>query len=160
MKNLILLFLLFGCTANYLYAADGTSSLIIHAKDGSTATYLLARCPIVTFSGDSLKIYCDDTEVIYALDNVTKFTYGEKDENIGVSYPTSTDSSRLFSYDGEQVVLSGLKPGCMVYVLSSDGCVVASERCDSDCHTLFISGLSTGVYIVTANGMSFKLLKK
>lgn len=162
MKKLpTLVLLLCGLASLPLRAAEGGTALIVHAKDGTTVSYLLAERPLVTCSGDSLLITCGGTQAAHALADVAKYTFGEADDaDTGVSSLAASDTGALCRYDGEAVVLSGIGEGGVVTVLTAGGTVVRSERCGPGSHALSLNGLPGGVYLVNVNGTTFKLSKK
>lgn len=130
-----------------LSAADtvGYNILVVQLKDGTWETFQLDTRPKLLYEGTQLVVKSGLTETRYERSSVRNLNFG--DEITGVK-PAETGGFR-FRFDGETVVVEGLRSGAHVRVAGIDGRLVETFRPSGD-GTVRISlgGRSPGVYIV------------
>ena len=145
-------------TAMPLLADSASTALIVHAKDGSTVSYILSERPGVTFSDAYLVVDCADAELSYPLDDIWKFTFGPSDADTSVDRISASEAS--FDVDGDAIVLSGYKVGSVVRIITAGGVTLHSTTLSGDNWAYPLSNLPAGISLVSVNGTTFKIAKK
>ena len=157
MKKLLLLLLL-GMALPVL-ADDVATTLTVHITDGSQVTFLLSERPKVSFSDGCLLITSSEADATYPLSDVLMFTFEETEsEATGLSLLPADETS--LALEGGAIVVTGLKEGSTAKVYTIGGIMVNSEKVDGGTWTYSLSSLSSGVYIISINGKTFKIAKK
>lgn len=157
MKREIILLLLPFLTIVTL-ANEPITQLVIWAKDGTNVAYALAEKPKVTFTKTDLVITSNGIEVNYALENLARFTYGNSSITGIVDLKNGETS---FKIDGELLLFPSLKANSTIAIYSTNGTLVFKQTVRKDGeYSLPISNLNTGVYMVTVNGLTYKIVKR
>ena len=154
--KLLVLFLSF--TLISAMAGEPMTQLVVWAKDGTKVAYALAEKPKVTFTETELVIKTDFVEVNYLLENMVRFTYENAQSASITNLQTGEPSFRL---DGESLLFSVLKANSVVSLYSLNGALVFNKNIRTAGEYSFpLSGLNAGVYVVTINGLTYKIVKK
>lgn len=133
--------------------------LVVWAKDGSKVAFALSEEPKVTFNENSLMINSNTVSVSYNLQDMAKFTY-EDSEGQGIKN-LENDKSSSFKFDGEMLLFPSLKAGSSVFIHSLNGSLVFSRIIETAGEYSFpLSQLGAGVYMVTVDGLTYKIVKK
>ena len=155
MKKLILFLFLF-CFGLSLKAE---TSLIVWKKDGSKVAFALTEKPKVTFSENSLMINSTTVSVSYDLEDMAKFTYEDSDEE-GIRN-IENDKESSFKFDGEMLLFPSLKAGSKVAIHNLGGVLVFSRAIETAGDYSFpLSRLDKGVYVVSVDGLTYKIVKR
>ena len=137
--------------------ADSQNTLMVKLKNGAETTFFLKDKPNVTFEGTDLKVVSNKETVTFALSDVLRFTYVKKDAS-GID-ETVVDPTEV-SYDGGVLVISQLKQGVSVDIYSLDGKLVRQLKAyRSGTYRLSLSELPTGLYLVKADNITYKIMK-
>ena len=132
--------------------------LVVETKDHVKTTYMLARKPEVTFVGNSLHIVSSDADVTYDLLDVLRFTY-ETQSVTGVS--ELHEDPATIDYEDGQLIISGIKAGAPVGIYSLDGKLVKQLTAQrSGSFRISLASLPQGMYIVKADNITYKILKR
>lgn len=132
--------------------------LVVETKNHVLTTYMLAERPQVRFEGANLRVVSAKADVTYRLSDILRFTY-EKRSVTGVS-ELQTEPAAVDYEDGE-LVISGLKAGAAVGVYSLDGKLVRQLTARyAGTYRLSLAALPQGVYIVKADNITYKIMKR
>ncbi|MCM1504213.1 MAG: T9SS type A sorting domain-containing protein [Muribaculum sp.] len=136
--------------------ADETpTALIISMTDGNRQTVELSECPVVKIEGENLVVKGSGTEINLELNKVKDFTYGSAS---GITVPGSSDT---FVRQGDNLIVSSDGQPLDVVLTSVNGIILKAQTVASgESLTLSLTDLVTGVYIVTVNGVSSKIVKR
>ena len=153
--KLLLITLLFSltCTAN-----KNASNLVLLAKDGTKAVFVLSDEPKVFFSGNNIIIKNRGIESYYSLTEIASFYYEE-----AVSTPVNeiNANDNLFRIDGESIIFSQLKANSKLSIASPNGTILLQKTVNKDGYYTFpLSDLKSGIYIISINGTTCKILKR
>ena len=155
MKKLSLIFSLL-CFGLSLQAE---TNLVVWKKDGSKVAFALSEKPIVTFSENSLMINTTTVSVSYDLEDMAKFTYEDPNEE-GIRN-IENDKESSFKFDGEMLLFPSLKAGSKVAIHNLGGVLVFSRTIEAAGDYSFpLSHLDKGVYVVSVDGLTFKIVKR
>ena len=138
---------------------DSEISLVVWAKDGSKVAFALSKKPKITFTEVDLQITGQGIDVSYALDNMVRFTYEV------VNYETAIKDIQTekvnFKLTGESLLFPELKANSTVSIYSLNGTLVFNKTIRMAGEYSFpLSGLNSGVYVVTVNGLTYKIVKR
>ena len=152
-----LLALLLSFTCLSAMADEPKNQLVVWAKDGTKVAYALAEKPKVTFTETDLVIKAKGVEVNYSLENMARFTY-ESNENTAIRNLKTDEVS--FRLDGESLVFPSLSANSKVSLYSLNGAPVFNKTIRTAGEYSFpLSGLNAGVYVVTVNNLTYKIVK-
>ena len=128
--------------------------LHIWQADGQIMTISLNEAPITTYSDGNLIITTTNTTISYPLEQIWKYTYGLD----GSISPDGIKS--ILSEDGETFTFKGLKQNTDIQLYSASGQLLCKYKANSNQVAVSIFQLPAGVYIVKANGVTYKITKR
>ena len=154
-KLLTVLFLFIGFSA---MAEEIKNYLVVWSKDGSKAAYALIDKPKVTFTETDLIIFTKGVEVNFPLDDMYRFTYEVRD--ITAIRDLKTNEVK-FKIDGESLLFPSLKANTIVTIRSLNGIQVFKKELQVAGEYSFpLSNLNSGIYLITVNSLTYKIIKK
>ena len=133
------------------------TELVVLSKDGSKTTLLLNDRPVVTFSATDLNIKSAKIELSYPIDDFQNITYGNGNDGSGLS-EISEDINGTITNNGEYLSFDGLPLGTNVCVYSLNG--LLEKRITGNSDRISLGAFPAGTYIVKANGLTCKIMKK
>jgi hypothetical protein len=115
----------------------------------------------VKFEGTSLKVIISDkTEAQFAISDIIRFTYVNRDPT-GIDDLVADDDPTAFDYREGVLVVSQLKENAVVGIYALDGKLVKQLRAThAGTYRLSLSALPKGVYIVKADAVTYKIMKR
>ena len=134
-----------------------SQTLVIWQKDGSKVSYNLDEQPKTTFTTEYLVITTTTKTINYPLSQILRFTY----EGGSLSVHDVEVKGINVTQQEDDIIVDGLPVGKSATVFSVDGKQLLSKR--SDCSnrlTLSLSKLPSGVYIVKAESVTYKITKR
>lgn len=138
--------------------AQSTSGLVIHFADGTTQTVQLYTQPLVTFEEGFVKVVSPVATMSYEAKDVLRFTYEGYPMSDGVEAALAADTYR---HEGEQLVFDARVQPSDIQLFSDDGKhIPASISVVGGRPVLSISSLPAGIYLLSVNGRTSKLLKR
>lgn len=156
MKHLLSILFLSSCLS--AMADEPKTHLVVWAKDGVKVAYALNEKPKVTFTDTDLVITAKGVEVNYTLENMARFTYESSDNTAIHDLKTDTVSFKL---DGESLLFPALSAKSTVSLHALNGILVFSKTViESGEYSFPLSSLNAGVYLVTVNGLTYKVVKR
>ena len=156
MKHLLSILFLSCCL--FAMADEPKTHLVVWAKDGTKVAYALDDKPKVTFSETDLIITAKGVEVNYTLENMARFTYESSDNTAIRDLKTDKVSFKL---EGESLLFPALSANSTVSLHALNGTLVFSKTVtESGEYSFPLSSLNSGVYLVTVNGLTYKIVKR
>lgn len=132
-------------------------TLIIWQKDGSKVSYNLDEQPKTTFTSEELVITTATSIISYPLAKIQRYTY----EGAQLSVRDVKSQGISISHDGDLIIVKGLASGKNVTVYSMDGVQLLSKLSDgTEQLTLSLSSLPLGAYVIKADEITYKFLKR
>ena len=139
MKKLIL-FMLTLLAANVSWA---DTALFVHQKSGGVLQIAFSEKPVVTYSDGNVVITATEASVTYPLSDLSKFTFGEVDENVTrITAPENFAPQPTFIYNVSGVLVRTYEP-------NNDGTTSTS-----------LEGLPAGTYVIKNGKTVYKMLKR
>ena len=115
--------------------------------------------PTVTFNDGQLVVTTKYLDVyFYELNETRKLTY-KNGEGSGINDIVAEKA--LMKFIGNDIVFTSLEKGTNIMVYAANGMLVMNKSVEDagDC-TLSLAGLSQGVYVISVNGKTLKIVKK
>ena len=138
--------------------ADNLNTLVVKMKNGAETAFFLKDKPNVTFEGTNLKVVSEKTTTTFALADVLRFTYVKRDPS-GINEQI-VDPTEI-SYEDGVLVISQIKAGASVGVYALDGKLVRQLKAQrAGTYRLSLSELPTGLYLVKADNVTYKITKQ
>ena len=133
-------------------------SLVVWAKDGSKVAFALSKRPKVTFTETDLLITGKDIDANYPLDKMARFTY----EMVDITAIKDIKTEKVaFRFAGESLLFPALKANSTVSVYSLNGTLVFKKTVLTAGEYSFpLSNLNVGVYLVSVDGLTYKIVKR
>ena len=133
-------------------------SLVVWAKDGSKVAFALSKRPKVTFTETDLQITGKGIDANYPLEKMARFTY----EMVDITAIKDIKTEKVaFRFAGESLLFPALKANSTVSIYSLNGTLVFKKKVQADGEYSFpISNLNTGVYLISVNGLTYKIVKR
>lgn len=154
----ILLSVLLSCLTLSALAKEAKSHLVIWVMDGSKVAYALNEKPKVTFSDSEMVITANGMEVNYPLDNLARFSYESDTDTTVRNLKTGRVAFRL---EGESLLFPGLEANSSVSIHDLNGMQVFKKTVRTTGEYYFsLSDLNSGVYIITVNSTTYKIIKR
>ena len=138
--------------------ADNLNTLVVTMKNGAETAFFLKDKPNVTFEGTNLKVVSEKATTSFALADVLRFTYVKRDPS-GIDQQVINPTE--ISYEDGVLVISQIKAGASVGVYALDGKLVRQLKAQrSGTYRLSLSELPTGLYLVKADNITYKITKQ
>ena len=135
------------------------TNLVVWKKDGNKVAFALTEKPKVTFNENSLMINTTTVSVSYDLEDMAKFTYEDSGEE-GIRN-IENDKESSFKFDGEMLLFPSLKAGSKVAIHNLGGVLVFARTIEAAGDYSFpISHLDKGVYVVSVDGLTYRIVKR
>lgn len=159
-KTFILGLLLCSC----ITALCGESTtMTIMLRNGNNVTMTYDAKPFVTFMPDTITVTTNGTDKQkFCFGNVKSFVFREKGASAvdNVLPKNNVDINVKIDLACGDVAVSGLKPGSLVTIYTMNGTIARSCKCDANGNAhLSTSTLPSGVYVVRAGLVSYKMIK-
>lgn len=150
MKKILLLCLVavsaFVCRAAY-------SHVVLHMTDGTSTEIVLCDDLELSFTDTELVAKGGGADVTVARKQIDKVTH---------TYTSAVEDAMAaasFSFSGNTLRFGNLPAGTIVNVFSAAGALVRTADAEGD-FELSLDDLTAGAYVVSANGMSYKVIVK
>ncbi len=115
--------------------------------------------PTVTFNDGQLIVTTKYLDVyFYDLNETRKLTYKYR-EGSGINDIVAEKA--LMKFTGNNIVFTSLEKGTNIMIYAANGMLVMNKSVEDagDC-TLSLAGLNQGVYVISVNGKTLKIVKK
>ena len=137
-------------------ATSDKTTLVVELRDGSTADFLLADKPKITFTAQLMSIVSETLSMDFDRGDVKMYRFVNEDVTTSVKPAVKADAK----VSDNTFLLSGVDAGTAIVIYNANGMVVKrATSVDGGC-SISLDGLAAGTYIVTFNNTTFKFLKK
>lgn len=138
-------------------AEDVPTDLVVWAKDGTKVSYKLDESPKITFTDENLVITTNSVEVNYELSQMARITY-ERTDLTGI---INVDGKKVnpFNFTGESLLFPASNTDVTVKIYSTDGKLVIDHNVrKGDTLAFSLNFLNKGIYMVSVNGVTYKIV--
>jgi hypothetical protein len=140
-----------------LSAFAGNATLVLWHFNGSQTKVELSVKPNLKISADSLTISSPTVTLRYASTDVYRFSY----ENVSTGVKTVQMGKLNPRMDGGYLYFSGIKANAPVRLFSTQGKELPVTLTPCDCGMrLSLNTLPAGVYLLTIDGKTCKIMKR
>ena len=140
-----------------IMANDLKRELVVWEKDGTKVTYMLYRKPKVTFGETELVITINGIEESYPLESISRFTY---EDNATTDIEDLETASQTYKFNDEYLLFSNLKASSCIAIYSIEGMLIFQEYIHNNEYVFPLSQLTTGVYVVNVNNLTYQIIKR
>lgn len=152
--SIFMLGIIMGPTAAIAEAKD---ALVLITNDGHKTTYALSDEPTISFSENNLVIKSGRYELSFPLSSVKDISY----QTVGSLEQIDMTHEPPFVVDDNILHFSGLGENTTVTIHSVDGRLIAKPKISSSGpYKIDLKEFIPGVYIVTVNNTSYKIIKE
>ena len=138
--------------------AQKQNALVVLTKNHTSHIFVLKDKPEVKFQGAELVITSEQATASFSVSDILRFTYEEEDVS---KINELSDPESELSYRDGVLVISQLKKGSSVSVLTLDGKVVSQLNAGhTGTYRLSLSSLPAGGYTVKTGTVNFKIAKR
>lgn len=139
--------------------------LFVWRYDGTYDAFAFKEHPVVTCTGDVVRVTTRDGQIEYAEKDVHKYTFSDTDEPSATAVrPVAGDASPVaqrMEREGQEVRMYGHTPGSVLRVYGADGRLYAERRASADgIITFSLSGLPAGLYVFQTKNITYKIIKQ
>lgn len=135
------------------------NTLTIYQKDGQKFSFGFDDKPVITYTDTEMVLKTAKTEVQYPLASLSKLSFTDVED--AVVPIKRDDNAAQLELDGYVVNISGSKADAKVSVVAPDGKTLGTYKTDSDGSVTFsIADLPQGLYIISSENLTCKILKK
>lgn len=154
MKHSIFVVLLMASVTLY-----GQNTLTIHQKNGEKFSYGFEEKPLVVFSETEMIVKSTKVEVRYQIDELAKFTFDDKETD--VESISENCGKATITLDEYFVSITGIKANSEVRLTTADGKQLHTYRSNDEGYVTFsIADLINGVYLISSDSLTVKIIKK
>lgn len=159
-KNRLLMMAILSLVSS-AYAVSQVEAVVLYTKDGKKAIYSLNERPKVEYSDDCVVLSTSSTLVEYSLANLHKIVFEDEYIDARIDESALEEKKGNIHLEGDFAVLSGLDVKDIVTIYTLTGLKLQSYPVDGDGAVYVpLSSLTHGTYIIKANSIIFKLMKK
>ena len=135
--------------------------LVVQTRGGGETTFLLVDKPEAKFEGNQLRVRSEKADVSFNISDVLRFLYTKRSV-VGIDdLETQNDPTAIDYQQDGTLVISQLRAGAGVGVYSMDGKLVQQLKArHAGTYRLSLSSLPRGVYIVKADNITYKIMKR
>ncbi len=135
------------------------NTLTIHQKDGQKFSYGFEESPVVSFADSVFVVKTTKVQVEYQIKLLHRFTFDSKETAIRIAKDDARKAR--ITLDENYVGIIGAKPNTTVSIIGSDGKKLQSYKVNGDGTVSFsMENLPKGLYIVTSESLTVKIIKK
>ena len=139
-----------------LIAAD--DYFVVWTKSGEQISFPVSKKPIVTYNNGCYIVTSNETSMEYPTVEVMKFTL--ESQTPGGVESLNVDNSNI-SQQGNSLMLTGFEVGSVIKIFSMNGELILTEIINNDkSHTIDLSAFSKGIYIVSTECITCKIIKR
>jgi len=139
---------------SWLISKAGYESVTVKMNDGQNVTIELSDNLNVTFNNESMLVTGGSNDVTLSKSDIQSFTFND----VSALTAPGQDGAGV-AFGGDALHFTGIGDNSAVKVYNAAGALVSTHIASGN-FSLSLSSLSPGVYIVTVNGLSYKILVK
>lgn len=138
---------------------DAPVYLVVALTDGNHYEYELSEKPVVAFLDDTFKLTSGQIEQEFVATEVADFHFAS--ERTGIDRAEGSNAVTFRFTDNDRIVLGGLQTGTVRLYSTSGQLLRTAGVATEGVATLSLDGLTTGVYVLSAEGMpAMKISRK
>lgn len=141
-----------------LRAEDAKMNLVVLTNDDTRVAYLINDDTKLTFTDNDLVIKYNGVDIVYAIDDMKGLAYEDAHSTDGVN---GVGAHSTIDYDGNALSVRALDKACTVSLYSMGGELLMRRNVSlGQCIEIPMHDFQRGVYLISINGQTQKLIKK
>lgn len=145
---------------NIDYSDDDNNTIRLHLTDEQTVSIRVSDIRDITFSSDDMVLEVFSRDFNYSIGNVEYWDFDFFGSTPLTGIPDIESDEISISNADNVLMLSGVKKNSMLRIFSIDGVNVFNSKADDNGGArISIDGYAKGVYILQADGFTFKFAK-
>ena len=147
------------CVLMFAMQTCAQNTLIIKQKDGQQLFYGFDKKPVIKYTEEELVLKTNDAEVYYPFSSIAKFSFIDTETDIHDIINGSKTPE--FSIEKDEVFIKGVRAGTTVYIIGLEGKIHNTFKINNEGMIFFsINALPKGVFVIKADNLTCKILKK
>lgn len=136
------------------------NAVTILQKDGLSFSYAFDEKPVITYSTKSLILETAEVSVEYPISSIGKIYFSDA-QTEPVTAVEAVSAKPEMEIDDFTITVTGAKAGAIISLIGPDGKILNSYKADSEGNASFsIAELPDGLYIISSDNLTCKILKK
>lgn len=146
--------------ASFQVVVSASNAVTILQKDGLSFSYAFDEKPVVTYSANNLILTTTQASVEYPISTIRKIYFSDTESDPATAVETVTNNPEL-EIDDFTITITGAKADAIILLIGPDGKTLNSYKTDSEGNASFsIAELPDGLYIISSDNLTCKILKK
>ena len=136
--------------------------IVVWDNDGGCVSFALEENPRFEYDVDAMLVNCITSKqrVDIPLNEIHKYIL-DVNPGIPASIDEAVSEENKMSYGGDVIFLNDFTPDTDVLVFTEDGVITARYKTDvNGCLVISTEGWTSGVHVIKANKVSYKIYKK
>lgn len=131
--------------------------MTVEKTDGTLISFKLADNPVITYEGGNLEINKDE-KTTYSFDDIKNYHFTSNDESAVSTF--SANVLKIVKIDDETIEVQNTVANSDVTLTAVNGIVVLKLKANADGNATVKMPKNAGVYVLSANNKSFKIIRK
>lgn len=137
-------------------ASAATQAINLLLKSGEIVTCTINRHPQITYGENQVRLTSETLDLEYPVSEVDRLYFSGSSDLQSVI----DDRGEMKNAEG-CLTFSGYAPGSLVRVVTASGQVLVAEKTDEQGSlSIDLSTYPQGIYLINANGTTYKIVKK
>lgn len=137
-----------------LFAAS--QAINLRLKTGEVITCTINRHPQITYGENQVRLTSETLDVEYPVSEIDRLYFTGSSDLQSVA----ADRGEMKNAEG-RLTFSGYAPGSLIRVVTVSGQVLVAEKTDEQGSlSIDLSAYPQGIYLINANGTTYKIVKK
>lgn len=153
-------FFTFLCTVAWMASSfslfAASQAINLRLKTGEVITCTINRHPQITYGENQVRLTSETLDVEYPVSEIDRLYFTGSSDLQSVA----ADRGEMKNAEG-RLTFSGYAPGSLVRVVTASGQLLVAEKTDEQGSlSIDLSTYPQGIYLINANGTTYKIVKK
>ena len=161
LKHVILQFFIGMCfVASAQDVQDEPVQFSIYTNDGEVSTFKFEDNPKIEVKEGQMVVSFNSIEVSFDYSNLQKMVY-QSSSDVTTGVASVLDDQPVILLEGDEIKVNPLQKDAQISIYDTTGVLVESRNLKAgESHKISVADLSRGIYIITLNNTTYKILKK
>lgn len=128
--------------------------LVIYCTNGSISEIMLSEMPLIKNEDNNIVITTSNATITFRLENLKKMSFSNETGDEDAIHDIQQEGPR------EMINFSQLPPNSKIEIYDVSGKLLKQERIGSNSHSLNLSAMGTGIFLVRINGITYKIIRQ
>lgn len=156
MKHLLTILFAVAWMASSFSLFAASQAINLRLKTGEVITCTINRHPQITYGENQVRLTSETLDLEYPVSEVDRLYFSGSSDLQSVA----ADRGEMKNTEG-RLTFSGYAPGSLVRVVTASGQLLVAEKTDEQGSlSIDLSTYPQGIYLINANGTTYKIVKK